>query len=495
MLKKFENIWDREFGEVEFRMLKRIGKCGLCVSIMMGLTMIFLAGCGREKKIDYQIVGEDIEGISTDSDSGKSSVSQFAVETVWNENWTISGENGEEIEVVVEAEVLLPETDTMSVVEVIVPGFDAEWKEGIVKTIFGDEEVYYNDLEHLPKRELEKIYAEYEARSESDSEMERETAKQSMKKYAKLMETASDTYTPAETFESNDYIGKINGATYELGFYGIESVEGESNFIQKWILFHAVDEAELCPEKYKDYTKYMKHPYMTSDKYANIGENGCELSEAEAEQMAKSFLEESGLEYPVLIEVNPLLWGDDTMDYTNCYDWPANGYVFTYKYGIDGISFPDFESDFLVVGDDSYVSDASGYGRNAEANVYVTDRGIIGMYAYNPVETTEISENVKLLSLSSIREIMKEQIAVNYQEFNYDPNPRSAEAGRELLFTHLELVYFRVRDTQEPEYYSYIPVWRLGRYKVDSSGVVDRDNIRNPVLINAIDGSPIVWNE
>ena len=154
----------------------------MCIGFMMGLTMIFVVGCGREKEIDYQITGEDIEGISTDSDSGKSSVSQFADETVWNESWTISGENGEEIAVIVEVEILLPEVDTMSVVEVTVPGFDAEWKEGIVRTFFGDEVVYYNDLEHLPKRELEKIYAGYEARSESDSEMERETAKQSMKK-------------------------------------------------------------------------------------------------------------------------------------------------------------------------------------------------------------------------------------------------------------------------------------------------------------------------
>ena len=464
----------------------------MCIGFMMGLTMIFVVGCGREKEIDYQIAGDDIEGISTDSDSGKSSVSQFADETVWNESWTISGENGEEIAVIVEVEILLPEVDTMSVVEVTVPGFDAEWKEGIVRTFFGDEVVYYNDLEHLPKRELEKIYAGYEARSESDSEMERETAKQSMKKYAKLMETASDTYTPAETFESNDFIGKINGVTYELGFYGIESVEGENNSIQKWILFQAVDEAELCPEEYKDYTKYMKHPYMTSDKYANMGKNACELSEAEAEQMASNFLEESGLEYPVLIEVNPLLWGDDTMDYTNCYDWPVNGYVFTYKYGIDGISFPDFEPDYLISGK----SDASAdYGKNAEANIYVTDRGIIGVYVHNPIETTEISENVKLLPLSAVREILKEQIAENYQEFIYDPNPRSVEAGRELLFTHLELIYCRVKDMQNPEYYSYIPVWRLGRYRVDSSGVIDRDDIRNPVLINAIDGSPIAWRE
>ena len=483
MLKKFENIWDREFGEVEFRMLKRIGKCGLCVSIMMGLTMIFLVGCSREKKIDYQITGEDIEGISTDSDSRKSSVSQFADETVWNESWTIFGENDEAIiDVSVEAEICLPETDEMSVVEVMVPQFDAAWKEFIVKRVFGDEDVYYNDWEHLPKRELEKLYAEYEARSDSTG----------ISKIAKLMETAGDIYTPAETYEPDEYLGKIDGITYALSF-SYKTGQMTNSFI-----LCPADNEEVCPEKYNGYTHYMKHPYANAKKYNAIGENDCELSEAQAEQMARSLLEELGLEYPVLTEVSPLLWGDDTMDLINCNDWPVNGYVFKYEYGMDGISFPGFENSSVVIGVGQYLYlykspyTMSGYSKDASAYVYVTDRGILELSFYNPVETTHISENVKLLPLSAIQEIMKEQIHEIYCD---DSNPRSIEDSTKLIFNRMELIYFRVTAAQNSEYYSYIPVWRLGEYSVDPSGVIDREKIWNPVLINAIDGSPVAWNE
>lgn len=471
-------------------MIKQIRNPILYAGLAAGLAMLFFAGCGREKKVDYRIVDEDIEGLQTDKNSGKSSVSQFAEEKVWNEAWTINEGTDDETEVTVEAEIRLPETDDMWVVEVMVPQFDAERKERIIKEIFGDEDVYYNDTEHLPRRELEKIYAEYEARSESSSEMERETAKQYMKKYEKLIENASDTYTLAEAYEVNEYIGKIKGKTYELGFYEIEG-ETEEEAYSQWINFYATDMAELCPEEYPGYTRYMAHPYMTSDKYTSIGENGCELSVTQAEQQARNFLEALGLEYPVLISTKPLLWGDETMDYMNCYDWPANGYVFTFEYGINEVSFPGFESSFIGIDEYSLVNEETGYSKRAQAVVYVTDQGIIDMYAGNPVETIEISECVKLLPLNSVQNIMKEQIAKSCQEFNYDSNAQSVGGSRKLVFTHIELLYFRVSDKNNPGNYSYIPVWRLGEQIGEE--LQNNRTIRNPVLINAIDGSLIEW--
>lgn len=461
---------------------------GGCIWILA--VLLFLAGCGRKEKVDYQILGEEMDNLSAEISGQKSQLMQFQEET-WKENWEIEDTDGGVIEVTVEAEILLPEVKTMSVITVTAPKFDAEWKERIAKGIFGEEEIFYNDLEHLPRRELEKRCAEYDSRLESNEEAIREDAKLSVRKLEKLMENASDTYTPVQSYEGDEYLGEIEGISYELNFYEIEDYMGRDADLQ-WFDFHAADLASLCPKEYKNaYPYYWSHPFMTCEQYDKRATNDCELSEAEARKLAESFLEELGLEYPVFTESRPLLWCDESMDYMNCNNYPANGYAFSYEYGMDELSFPGFEPDSILYENDSYSPDRSGQSKYAQATLYVMDQGVIGAYIENPIETTQVSENVTLLPLSSVKEILKEQIREKYPEFYYESNAKTMEDRRKLLFTHLELIYYRVNDGKSDENYSYIPVWRLGENQVDRSRMEDREYIKNPVLINAIDGSEI----
>lgn len=451
------------------------------------LAMGLLSGCGKEKQIDYHLDGET-QTLQTESDGGKSAVSQFANETRWEESWNY--EEGQEelkvsVQVNVKADILLPDLKEMAVVEVTVPEFDANFKEQVAKTLFENADVYSNDVEHLPKKELEKIYGDYKRRYENAAtEADRTELKAVLEYYEKLLETAGDTYAVPETFEGREYIGEKNGITYELWFsnpYG-----GKDNWAMnaQYFVFNAINFEEYCPKGYADYTMYMAHPYMTCDRYTSVGENECALSLEDAEKQTRALLEELGLEYPVLAEVRPLMWGDDTMSSTNIYDWPANGYVFRYEYGVDDISFVGFGAyyDYYeVTGAVEYiVGEPIAYSTASFAEIYVTDKGIIHLNVQSPVETASISESVELLPFDTIKSIFKEEMIDMYQ--NYRGSYEVVDN-----FTHLELIYFRVGDAGDRRTYSYIPAWRISEQLGDS--VLKNWEIRSPGVVNAIDGS------
>lgn len=449
-------------------------RTGLLTWMCMGL----LTGCGEEKKVDYRIEGVK-EETQEETDEGRSGVLQFAEEETWNETWTIDdGENVAEVRI--EADIVLPDTEQMSVVEVCVPEFNGEYKKQIVGRIFGGEEVYYHDFEHLPKKELEEMYDMFEEMYLSEPEGTADGIKEEMDKYKDAVGTAKDTYTLAEEYNINEYIGKRDGITFELEFLLHENRAGGADLYNQRINFFAKDFKDICPKEYEDYITYMEHPY------AYNGENECKFSEEEAQKIARKFVDDLGLEYPVLTETKPIIWGDEKFSVEDFYEWNVNGYVFHYEYGLDDVSFTGFGEEWEY--ENIYNSpedDELKYSMAAEMCVYVTDRGVIHMYADSPVETTGITEKVELLPLDTIKKIMKEQMTNQYENFHF---LQMSQTG-EFVFNRLELIYFRVRNKENSRKYSYVPAWRLS----DQTGIEKYEVriIRNPVIINAIDGSVI----
>lgn len=58
----------------------------------------------------------------------------------------------------------------------------------------------------------------------------------------------------------------------------------------------------------------------------------------------------------------------------------------------------------------------------------------------------------------------------------------------------MQLIYFRIRDEENPGVYSYVPAWRLA--SVSRLEIEPPVQINAAVLINAIDGSEIdLFNE
>lgn len=456
--------------------------------VILGIGL--LTGCQEEREVDYVIddIREETQAEENSTISGKTNVLQFADTAQWNEIWTMENEEGETVTVKTEADISIPESEYMSVVEVEVPEFNADYKERIARRIYGSETVYYHDFDHLPKKELEEMYAYYEEWYDSAFDQEvKDGLKENMEECEAALENAKDTYTQVERYDANQYVGKYNGNMFLLEFHILNDVSmGMGKSYSQWINFYAMDNDTICPEAYDGYTSYMEHPYVNSEKYKDIAENECSLSEQEAEKMARQFLESLGMEYPVLAYSKPLLWGDDTLSSDNCYDCPANGYVFQYEYGLDNVSFPSYGDEWEYDSRANYSGedDEVQYSMCAQANIYVTEQGVIQMLVNNPVETTGVTERVELLPLDTIQEIMKEEIKTQYEN-----DIVFIVTGNEVMFTNMELIYFRVSDKSNSGHYSYIPAWRLSG-QIGARELGNR-SIRNPVIINAIDGSVI----
>lgn len=471
------------------QIVTRMQTIGMIAVLGMGV----LVGCGEGKKVDYTIEGIEKEE-QPQGDGGKSGLTQFEGEENWKDTWTVQiGETewrGETIDSVaymsVDAKIIVPGVKQMSVVEVTEPEFDAEYKEMIAKRLF--EEVYYGDVSHLPKEDLEEIRAFYDNGGEvrlgpaAGEKLEKEW--QDLWKALDNIENARDTYTPAEEYTVNEYIGSYEGRMYELSF---AEVPGDKTFIRrlKQITMSPKDLYEVCPEKLKEQKNLVCSPWI----FGSWVENHCQISEEDARKEAELFAEKLGLDYSVVSTTHPLVWGNppevislNGMDESE--DWEVNGYVFSFDLGVDDISFVDFgmEEDYADFWAKTDREEEIQYSLQARLQVYVTDQGVIRAEANNPMEITGISEDVELLPLDTVKGIMKKEVEEQSEIFLL--NTYTTEC-----FDEMELIYFRVRDKENPGKFNYVPTWRLASVMKDAQQ--NLLSIRNPILINAIDGSVI----
>lgn len=470
---------------------KRILALGLSTALTTGL----FAGCGEEKTIDYTIEGME-EAEQPQGEGGKSGLAQFEDEEVWKETWTSKvGEEekgGQTIDILadvsVDAEIIVPQTKQMAVVEVLEQEFDAEYKETVAKNLFGSGEIYYGDVKHLPKKDLLEIQAFWEKGSTItyDYPIDAEESEQEWRDlWAALddIENAKDTYTPVEEYTINEYIGTYEGKLYDLSFL---EVPGESGFLRriKRITWEPRDLYEVCPKEFKEKEILICSPWILGDWI----ENRCEISEEAALKEAKQFVDKLSLDYSVSSFTRPLLWGNapEVISTTGAEEsdaWGVNGYVFYFDLGVDDISFVQYGmeedySNFLRTDEKEEIQ----YSLQSQLQIFVTDEGVIKMVANNPVEITGVSESVELLPLDTIKGIMKEEMGEQWETFRFN-------TYQPMNMNGMELIFFRVRDKENPGKYSYVPTWRLATVIKDPTAHLI--NITNPVLINAIDGSVI----
>ncbi len=456
----------------------------------MCIGMGLLAGC-KNQTVDYRIDGEaESEGIHENSIGGKRGTKQFAAAPPWQDEWTVINTKGNEVTLSIDAKISVPDTEQMCVVEMKEPEFDAAYKEKVAKQIFGGQEVYYADPKYLPKKELEEQRADILERMDAmeDAEGMEELEKELMV-YDKLLETAKDSYTSVAAYDLDDYMGERDGAFYELSFVEYDYLgEGERDFAEKTVLLSLKDKDQVCPEEIRGKGCWY-YSAMSTHKYV---ENQCALSEDSALEMARRFVEGLEIGYSIYTYSTPLLWnvrGMDPEDETWDVNEVADGYVFYFDAGMDQISFPIFGTQLKYPNfyEKKREEEYGRYSLAATLMVYVTDEGVIGMEADNPIEITRISGETELLPLNEVEGIMKKQITEHFGafRFSYRADDRRVELNK------MDLIYFRVRDRENPGHYSYVPAWRLSNISEYESSNPYHITICNQVLINAIDGSVI----
>lgn len=439
------------------------------------LGMSLMTGCA-DKNIDYEIDGAT-ESTQTEETGGRKGLEQFADATEWEDEWTAVNTKGNKVTLQADAKIMLPDTDQMSVVEVEEPVLDAAYRERIIKRIFGDGEVYYNDFAHLPKKEIQEQYDfTYERYISSDGEA---AVEDELLEYEEALETAKDTYTLVSEYDVDEYLGKRDGISYELSFedgvvYQCDDHKCRSMDIQ----FTPKDVYQVCPEEFSEieglfYTAYKGISAASS--------NACELSKEETQELAQSFVNGLGLDYFICTGSEDLFWSSGNEDYV------ANGYIFYWELGMDDVSF---------VTPGTQMAYGNYYKRNdseeaqllldSRLTIFVTAKGVIGAWINNPLEITGVSEGVALLPLDTVKEIMKDRTTEKIGAFRFD-----YASERVVTFNEMELIYFRVKDKENPGHYSYVPTWRLSDVRIREVNPESVVSLWNPVLINAIDGSVI----
>lgn len=449
-------------------------KKGILTKLLLtaAVTSILLSGC-QNSDVDYNL---DIE------ESFEQGISPLDLEEgqKWEEDLTIS--DGREVSI--KCSIKIPDVEQMSVAEVQRQELNEEYHKAIIKALYGSLEVYSNEEEDWSKARVQKVLdelqgqieyheaeiAEYKSHKSGDwtdriasHERNIEKLRQEKQVYQKLYENAKAEAEVVTDFTKTSYYGTHASCIFILNIK--EDEEGTS------ITFEAEDVQNICPEgiEANGTFGYAGEDLMESDYTEN--DNQCEMSGEDARKLAEKTLGVIGWtsEWE---EIEPLFW----RSYVGYQEDPVkiyDGYCFECSLGDGQMTFGDFDTGYeLLAG-----CDGSLLG---EASVFINDKGVLKVEIKNPVKLINMTNNVNLLSLDSIKGMIRKEI-------NKNPDKYLSESGLS-PFYEMELNYIRVKDKERDGYYSYVPAWRLCfRTGNDEYRTISR----YPVIVNAIDGSVI----
>lgn len=514
-----------------------------CVGIMICVGLSLLAGC-EEQKVDYGLDGntESTQAGSAVS-SVKAKVEQFAGAEKWEDVIQTTTSSNNEVEIEIRADISVPDTDRMYVVEVEECAFDEEYKKKIAKQIFGKETVYVHDYDHYTKHELEELQTFYQSQydmyagyvaSGAGMGYTVEAYQSLLDKCAEVLETAKDTYTPAEDYTADEYLGYWDGVPYDLRFFEGDVRERYTIEESGWRHMREISlvpkgMAEFAPKELLEQDlNYEIDCYEGTQElyYYTDGGNLCQMPEEEAKKEAQRVVDELGFSDTVYTASYPLVWRYLTDQIGDVVD----GYVFVYDFGVDDVSFADFGCEWQYWNFCTQKKSSDDINTSMEAciRIYVNDHGAFRVNIRNPLETKKVSSEVELLPLTAIQEIMKDELTKDIGQFRFSWPQTSAIGSRKAKLNDMQLIYFRVKDKENEGRYSYVPAWRLSNinvenipycgttqfrtdwiithgtelltayddmwthtYRQDDIWYYRAEKIQDPVLINAIDGSVI----
>lgn len=427
------------------------------MTIVEAIVIISLTGCSG-KKIDY---GNESESKET---KNMSALADIRADSGWNENFTIQTGNGEKT-VYVNANIVVPDFDNMSVVEVENVKIDADYKKRFLDLYFGGNEYYYHDPDHYTVDELNEVIEDWQ---KTQDETHSEWLEQQLAEYRDKLETAKTTYTVAKDLENCEVFAGYKGDVFcEVDF--------EAHKVHAYALHQSGTDygpPSLRNEDYDTITQTFQDDDL-KDK-ADETSNEDSKSAASAKKEAGDFLSKLGMQDLVERGECECSWiGFNNSEEGNDYQTAVWGYIYSYATGIDGITFKDgFDMDTYLSGYEAIDSDIDDVTLPDSTLLTVTDDGIIDVQMEYPVNVTQIYKDVELISLKNIEQIIKAEITENPDKYDIASS-----------FNKLQLSYLKIRSDSEQGKYSYVPAWALSRM-VDS-------NEQNAIFVNAIDGTII----
>lgn len=428
------------------------------MTIVEAIVIISLTGCSG-KKVDY---GNESESKET---KNMSVLADIKADSDWKENFTIQTGNGEKT-VYINANIVVPDFDNMSVVEVENVKIDADYKKRFLDLYFGGNEYYYHDPDHYTVDELNEVIEDWQ---KTQDDTHSEWLEQQLAEYRDKLETAKTTYTVAKDLEKCEVFAGYKGDVFC-------EVEFEAHKVHAYAWYQSGTDygpPSLRNEDYDTITQTFQDDDL-KDKADETSNEGSK-SAASAKKEAGNFLSKLGMQDLVERGECECGWiGFNNSEEGNDYQTATWGYIYSYATGIDGITFKDgLDRDTYLSVYETNDSDTDDVTLPDSTLLTVTDDGIIDVQLEYPVNVTQIYKDVELISLKNIEQIIKAEITENPDKYDTTSS-----------FNKLQLGYLKIRSDSEPGKYSYVPAWALSR-------MVDYSSERNAIFVNAIDGTII----
>lgn len=428
------------------------------MTIVEAIVIISLTGCSG-KKVDY---GNESESKET---KNMSALADIKADSDWKENFTIQTGNGEKT-VYINANIVVPDFDNMSVVEVENVKIDADYKKRFLDLYFGGNEYYYHDPDHYTVDELNEVIEDWQ---KTQDDTHSEWLEQQLAEYRDKLETAKTTYTVAKDLENCEVFAGYKGDVFC-------EVEFEAHKVHAYAWYQSgtdYGQPSLRNEDYDTITQTFQDDDL-KDKADETSNEGSK-SAASAKKEAGNFLSKLGMQDLVERGECECGWiGFNNSEEGNDYQTATWGYIYSYATGIDGITFKDgLDRDTYLSVYETNDSDTDDVTLPDSTLLTVTDDGIIDVQLEYPVNVTQIYKDVELISLKNIEQIIKAEITENPDKYDTTSS-----------FNKLQLGYLKIRSDSEPGKYSYVPAWALSR-------MVDYSSERNAIFVNAIDGTII----
>lgn len=373
------------------------------MTIVEAIVIISLTGCSG-KKIDY---GNESESKET---KNMSALADIRADSGWNENFTIQTGNGEKT-VYVNANIVVPDFDNMSVVEVENVKIDADYKKRFLDLYFGGNEYYYHDPDHYTVDELNEVIEDWQ---KTQDETHSEWLEQQLAEYRDKLETAKTTYTVAKDLENCEVFAGYKGDVFcEVDF--------EAHKVHAYALHQSGTDygpPSLRNEDYDTITQTFQDDDL-KDKADETSNEGSK-SAASAKKEVGDFLSKLGMQDLVERGECECSWiGFNNSEEGNDYQTAVWGYIYSYATGIDGITFKDgFDMDTYLSGYEAIDSDIDDVTLPDSTLLTVTDDGIIDVQMEYPVNVTQIYKDVELISLKNIEQIIKAEITENPDKYD-----------------------------------------------------------------------------
>lgn len=428
------------------------------MTIIEAIVIISLTGCAG-KKVDYGNESESKEK------KNMSALADIKADSDWKENFTIQTGNGEKT-VYINANIVVPDFDNMSVVEVENVKIDADYKKRFLDLYFGGNEYYYHDPDHYTVDELNEVIEDWQ---KTQDDTHSEWLEQQLAEYRDKLETAKTTYTVAKDLENCEVFAGYKGDVFC-------EVEFEAHKVHAYAWYQSGTDygpPSLRNEDYDTITQTFQDDDL-KDKADETSNEGSK-SAASAKKEAGNFLSKLGMQDLVERGECECGWiGFNNSEEGNDYQTATWGYIYSYATGIDGITFKDgLDRDTYLSVYETNDSDTDDVTLPDSTLLTVTDDGIIDVQLEYPVNVTQIYKDVELISLKNIEQIIKAEITENPDKYDTTSS-----------FNKLQLGYLKIRSDSEPGKYSYVPAWALSR-------MVDYSSERNAIFVNAIDGTII----